>query len=371
MKLVFIFLFCGFAFMAGGCATNVSAIHDPLYNATAHTSTITATARNTDSGISHITIHLIKGDMTNCSELGGGAQVTPCRTNAVSSSHICIYPGGVTNATCTYSFTMGNQSIVSYTATAKPVNGSSRSTQEITYSGGYPPTAGILRPIWWHRDKPEASKIDLGFYPDSDYSGDYNSFTQDTQRIIKGSFFNSGQEFAKTYTLYRENFNLWAAPFGANAEGCSRTFNALVSPLAAVTDGEAIVHDDEFRDCASISQGGAGSVWANAGDEDWVFVHESGHFLHGQGDEYCCDGGYAFSGTCGNVFANKSACETAAPGHGASASNCVQIGSTGKWRNDTGSLETMEDRTDSSNWQTDSNYCVVNRFTQCGGGNCY
>lgn len=371
MKRALILFLCCLGILAGGCATSVTAVHDPLYRPIAHTSTIKATATNNDSGIERITINLVKGEMTDCSELGGGPQVTPCRINAVASSHVCDFPGGASSATCTHTFSLGDQAIISYTATAKPVSGSSRSTQEITYSGGFPPTAGILRPVWWHRDKPAASKIDLGFYPDSDYSGDYTGFSQDMQSIIKGSFFNSAQNFAKTYTLYRESFNLWAAPFGANAEGCTRTFNNLVSPLAAVTDGEAIIHDAEFRDCAAIAQGGGGSIWANAGDADWLLVHESGHFLHGQGDEYCCDGGYGFSGSCGNVFANKSACETAASAHGVNASDCVQIGTTGKWRNDPGDLETMEDRTDNSNWETDSNYCVINRFTQCGGGNCY
>jgi hypothetical protein len=354
-----------------GCATSLSVSHDPLYRAVTHTSTITATAANSSSGIQRIRLTVTTGEMTDCTELGGAPSVVPCRRNATTLVHTCNYAGNPSTATCAYSQALGNQAIVTYRAEAQPVAGSARSSEEITYAGGFPPTAGILRPVWWHRGQPLAGKIDVGFFPDSDYMGLYTEFTDDMQNIARGAFLNSGQSFASTYTLFRGNVNLWAAPFGADAQGCSRSFNALVMPLAAVTDGEAIVHKNNFRDCAAIALGGAGSVYAKAGDADWIFVHESGHFLHGQGDEYCCDGGYGTSGGCANVFSSQAACQAAAPGHSAAAANCVQIGTTGAWRNDNGQAETMEDRTDNSNWQDDSGYCVVQRFLSCGGGSCY
>lgn len=354
-----------------GCATSISAVHDPLYNAIIHTSNITATASNNSSGIERIRITVTTGEMTDCTELGIPAQAIPCRRNASTVVHTCNYTGAPSSATCTYSQPLGNQAMVTYKAEAKPVSGSSRSTEEITYAGGYPPTAGILRPVWWHRGQNMAGKIDIGFFPDADYGGFYSQFTNDMETIALGAFFNSTQPFASTYTLFRPNVNLWAAPFGADAEGCSRSFNTLVTPLAAVTDGEAIVHKNYFRDCASIALGGSGSVYAKAGDPDWIFVHESGHFLHGQGDEYCCDGGYGTSGSCANVFSSQAACQAAAPGHGANASNCVQIGTTGAWRNDQGTDETMEDRTDNSNWRDDSGHCVTQRFVDCSNGSCY
>lgn len=354
-----------------GCATQISAIHDPLYRAVGHTSTITATASNDRVGIANVTITVTTGEMTDCTELGGPPSMIPCRQNATTVTHECNYTGGPSSVTCAYSQTLGNRAIVTYKAKAEPVSGSSRSTSEITYAGGYPPTAGIARPVWWHRDQPMAEKIDVGFFPDQDYVGDYMDFTDDVKKIALGVFFNSGQSFASTYTLYRPSFNLWAAPFGADADGCARSFDALVSPISAVLDGKAIVHKNYFRDCAAIALGGSGSVYAKAADADWIFVHESGHFLHGQGDEYCCDGGYGTSGDCANVFSSQAACQAAAPGHRANASNCVQIGTTGAWRNDDGSQETMDDKTDSSNWRDDSGYCVNQRFTNCGSGSCY
>jgi hypothetical protein len=354
-----------------GCSTTISAIHDPLYRAVTHTSTITANASNSTAGIERIRITVTTGEMTDCTELGGPPQVLPCRRNASTVVHTCNYVGAPSSATCTYSQPLGNQAMVTYKAVAKPATGSSRSTEEVTYAGGYPPVAGILRPVWWHRGQAMAGKIDIGYFPDADYSGLYTEFTDDMETIVSGSFFGTGQPFAATYTLFRASVNLWAAPFGADAQGCSRSFNALVTPLAAVIDGKAIVHKNYFRDCAAIALGGSGSVYAKAGDPDWIFVHESGHFLHGQGDEYCCDGGYATTGGCANVFSSQAACQAAAPGHGANASNCVQIGTTGAWRNDEGTDETMEDRTDNSNWRDDSGYCVTQRFVNCGSGSCY
>lgn len=356
---------------SAGCATRVTAIHDPLYQAVTHTSTITATASNSSVGIKRISITVTTGEMTDCTELGGPPSMIPCRINAATVTHVCNYTGSPGTATCTYSQVLGNKAIVTYQAKAEPVSGSSRQTEEITYAGGYPPVAGIARPIWWHRGQPMDEKIDIGFFPDQDYGGLYTEFTNDVETIALGAFFNSSQEFSSTYTLFRPSVNLWAAPFGADAEGCSRTFNTLVTPIAAAMDGKAIVHKNSFRDCAAIALGGGGSVYAKAGDADWIFVHESGHFLHGQGDEYCCDGGYGTSGGCANVFSSQAACQAAAPGHNANPARCVQIGTTGAWRNDEGALETMDDRTDSSNWRDDSNYCVVQRFINCGNGSCY
>jgi hypothetical protein len=361
----------GFPLAIAACETNVSAIHDPLYQAAPHTSTIEASATNTRVGIDRITITVVTGEMVECTALGLPPTVIPCRRNATTVTHVCNYAGNPSNATCTYAQALGNQRMVTYRVEAQPAMGSSRSTPEITYAAGFPPTAGIARPVWWHRGDPAAGKIDVGFYPDADYQGLYTEFTNDVETIATGAFFNGGQNFAQDYTLFRHNVNLWAAPFGSDAQGCSRTFDPVVTPIVAETDGEAIVHKADFRDCAAIALGGGGSVWAKAGDPDWIFVHESGHFLHGQGDEYCCDGGYASVGGCANIFSSQAACQTAAPGHGSDAADCVQIGATGAWRNDNGGLETMEDRTDDSDWQDDSSFCVIQRFVNCGGGSCY
>jgi hypothetical protein len=175
--------------------------------------------------------------------------------------------------------------------------------------------------------------------------------------------------FADTYTGNRHLFNLWAGPFGANAEGCSRNFSGDALLVSAVMDGSAILHEKTFRDCASISLGGAGSTDATASDPAWLLTHESGHFLFGLSDEYA-GGGYDPTQSCRNAYESQTACQTAAPGVGATTAQCAQIGMTGFWRI-VGANETMADRQLSSNWRDDSNACVSNRFSSCFYGACY
>src|SRR5262245_7396070 len=202
----------------GGCATSLSVIHDPLYRAAPHTSTITASASNSSSGIQRIRVTVTTGEMTDCTELGGAASVIPCRRNATTLVHTCLYGGNPSTAACTYSHALGNQAIVTYQAEAQPAMGSAVSSEEVTYAGGVPPTPGILRPVWWHREQYMVSKINIVFFPDSDYVPFYTEFTTHMGNIVRGAFFNFGQAFASTYTLFRPSMNLWAAPFGADAE---------------------------------------------------------------------------------------------------------------------------------------------------------
>jgi hypothetical protein len=109
---------------------------------------------------------------------------------------------------------------------------------------------------------------------------------------VVGAFFNSHDVFAQEYSQLRRSVNIWAAPFGANASSsCSaRDFSdSAISPIVGVVDGRVIVHTEDFNDCAAIALGGGGTVNVSTGSRDRqerpevIFVHESGHFLHGQG----------------------------------------------------------------------------------------
>lgn len=364
------------ALLSGCASTSISALHDPLYRASSHTSTISATARNTSSGISSIDIVVTTGEMTNCTELGVPASVIPCRRNASVVTHTCNFPTNPDSAVCDFTQTLGNRRLVTYQATANPASGSSRSSIEMTYAGGTPPAGAIARPVLWQRSANLDSKLDIAFFPDADYGTDYLDFTTDLQNMIEDSFFNSTDQISKTYTLFRNAHNLWAGPFGADAGAfsmgvCPRSWDTTTSTIAAATDGEAIVHLTNFRDCAAIALGGAGSMFGKAGDVNYLVIHESAHFLHGQGDEYLGGGNWS-PGPCRNVFASQAACQLGAAGvGGASTANCVQIGSTGTWRNDDGQLETMDDRNDDDDFRNNSARCVIDRLVDCGSGSCY
>lgn len=358
-----------------GCETHVSAVHQPLYEDFAHDSSIEATARNTASGIGKITITVTTGEMVDCADVGWEPPPTviPCRRNASTVSHVCTYSSAPSNATCTYTQHLGHRRIVTYSAEAEPVMGRSQRTLAITYAGGRAPPKHLVRPVFWNVSRPDTERIDIGFFPDADYMGNYQTFSSDTDYIAYLAFFEPGKAYNQDYAFFRGTVNLWAAPFGADAAGivggvCWRSFGGLAMPAAAEMDGEAIVHREEFRDCASLAYRGSGSVYAidNPGP---TFVHESGHFLHGQGDEYE-GGGNAALPACRNVFPSQAECQADAPGHGTDPADCVQIGSTGTWRNDNGRPEIMATSNENSDWQDDSAVCMTRRFLSCAKGTC-
>lgn len=356
-------------FLLTGCvATSITAVHDPLYRPVAHTSSITATASSPDN-VARISIFVTTGAMINCSAIGLPRSIIPCRTTANRATHVCNFPASPPNATCTFSQALGNNAIVSYRAEVVNGKGRSETTDEITYSGGMPTDPSVARPIWWRRDAGMPVKIDLGFFPDTDYGGNYTMFGDDANAIARGAFFNNTDGFANYFTTWKSVFNLWAAPDGADAEGCRRTFPAAFGEYLAVMDGQAILHRNAFRDCAALGPRGAGSVEATAGDPSWVLTHEAGHFIFAQADEYCCDGGYT-PGSCANVFPDQAAC-LAAP---ATGGNCVMIGNPGgHWRRAPATaFETMSDRRLDSNWQDHSLRCVGTVIGNClGSSTCF
>ena len=140
--------------------------------------------------------------------------------------------------------------------------------------------------------------------------------------------------------------------------------------MAGATDGEAILHRNTFRDCAAIALGSSGTTQTTAADAGWVFTHESGHFLHGLGDEYV-GGGNASVSDPANIYASKAACESSAGVLSINPGFCRQIGTTGAWRMDDGSATTMEDRTPTSTWRTACGVAIARRMADCAAGACY
>ncbi len=375
---------------AAGCAgtPRVSALHDPLYRAENHTSTITATARESRDGIREVSISAIVGEITACS----GSflpSIIPCRQSAVGMGVVCVYPDVTTEVTCALPIAITPRRIITYTVTARSAGGRTARSGAVTYAGGAPLTQARVnlgfvnitipwetaRPVLWRTDTPSSStsredKIDFGFVPDEDMPN-YRAFTDDLQPMVSALFYTDTNQFSQWTRTWKNVFNVWAGPDGADGEGCTRSFNAPASTVRAIFDGTAILHRNAFRDCASITLGGgAGTAQTNLGDAAWVLLHESGHFMFGLGDEYDGGGIWAASNP-NNVFAAKAACESASSANGLPIAQCAEIGATGKWRNDDGNSTTMEDRTLSSDWRTLSAKAVNNIISSCFSGNCY
>ena len=366
------------------CAcTTISTSHDPLYRAQAHDSEIRVTAQNMQVGIASISIEVTTGAMTDCSEFAVVPGMTtrsiiPCRVGAAVTSNMCTFSGAPAVATCTARVPIQTSTMVTYVASAVATNGQAIKAPEIAYSGGTGQPERIARPVYWHRQLNRVGRIDLGVFPDTDYRtgtpvfvDPYSRFTADLDTILDGAFFNTTDLFANRYTGDRQFFNLWAGPFGANAEGCTRTFTGDAPAVSAIMDGSAILHRNAFRDCGSITAGGggAGSVDASASDPSWLLVHESGHFLFGLSDEYA-GGGHIPTMPCNNVYTTQAICQSAAPGVSATAGQCSQIGSTGFWRIVTAN-ETMANRVLTSDFRDDAERCFSNRISACYDGDCY
>ncbi len=391
----------------GGKSFRVKTKHKPLYKATAHTSTITAYAEEKVSGIKGVALTITVGQMTDCTEWNRPPSMVPCRKNASTFQHICTYPDTPKQTVCEYSAKFGNETLVSYQAVVTSGKGRTAESEEITYAVGDPPL-GVARPIWWHRPNPMQSnpwdsKIDLGFFPHDDYRGSspakdqmpfYTAFTVDLEKVISGAFFNINQPFANVYTVNINCFNLWTAPFGPAPQGTYIGSNYIpyyngLEDIWGAMDGRVIVHKNEFSDYGQISLGGWGSVWGGAKDPSWILIHESGHFLHGLGDEYCCCGGnqpgccggYAAPYRCKNNFVGENECRQYATQNGFDPDRCVRIkcetadgvtiASSDIWWRFDGDLDIMKDRKADSDWKDGCRKCVLDRFGRCRQGNCY
>ncbi len=373
----------------GGGSASFSARHAPLYRAAPHTSTITARAKDPNEGVAEIRIDAIEGDLTACTETATMPSLVPCRANAVARTRLCSFANDKGTVSCALALPLGDRRLVTYTATVRNGAGDKSCTSSITYAAGGSPTQTVVntgggpstiawetaRPVWWHTDDPaggapSTERIGVGFFPDANFGADYRAFTDALEDIALDAYFDTSRAFSRTYTEDNVRFDLWAGPAGADGEGCTRTFTGWAATLAGATDGEAILHRNAFRDCAAIALGGSGTTQTTVADAAWVFTHESGHFLHGLGDEYT-GGGNASVSDPASIYASRAACETSAAALSISQSFCRQIGATGTWRMDDGAATTMEDRVLTSDWRTASRIAVARRMSDCASGACY
>lgn len=368
----------------------VSAIHNPLYRAENHDSTITARATETRNGIAEIRIEAIVGELTACTgSTSTLPSLIPCRTNASTTTVVCSYPNVTTEVSCTLPITITPRRLITYQATTRSGSNRTASTGAVTYAGGTPLTQATInlgifrfnqpwetaRPVIWRTNGPSSTsdrgeQIDFGLVPDVDMPN-YRAYTDDLQPMVLALFYTDTNSYSSWTRTWKNIFNIWAGPTGADGEGCTRTFKTPASTVSAAFDGTAILHRNAFRDCASISLGGgAGTAQTNLGDASWVLLHEAGHFLFGLGDEYVGGGNSSISNPK-NVLASKAACESTSTTNSLSTAQCTQIGTSGTWRNDDGQATTMEDRVLSSDWRTLSGKAIGNRLNACTSGACY
>ena len=410
--------------MLTGCLS-IEAVHDPLYRASPHTSTISASASASwGRSIKRITITVTEGRADYCRMSNGIAPgAIPCRKNASAVIHTCEFPDSPTSALCKYELATHplppptdfirsptepeshriraqyEPRLVTYSAMVESRSAFGVSydfADEITYAAGdYPPD--LARPMWWHKDKTLDSKIDIALFPnDTDYLN-YDFFLADVNTVIKGAFFSAGKTVSNMYSDNRKFVNLWAAPFGAFSDGCHgfdpwvryRTLDIenTLAPLVAIMDGKTLIHRGRFTDCADIVYGrGLGTTDVatdNSGktgagyDPVWLFIHESWHYIHGMGDEYP-GGGNIARNPCANVFQSKSDCESVRSARGMDTNTSCdkitdEVTTVNVWHRVTpGPLDDLMDKNHPDvDWLTDCRYCLRETFTNCESGQCF
>lgn len=383
--------------------------HAPLYNPGSNWRIVALhDLRKSGEEIKRIEISIVEGNPTDCKEFGRPPSVIPCRRDAISYVHTCLY-SPASYAICRFPPDTGRPSHlplptlrhqITYQTKAITTAGKEYKDREITFTAGLLPMENLATPIWWHRNVSIRSRLDLGFFPAKGYGGgDYKKFSVALNGLLGRVFFRRAEPIAENFFEKRHVFNFWLAPRGASI-GNRRDFpRRFRETLMSVLDGSVILHEDQSHsDSSTISYGGEGSAYAPSDlnlANPWIFVHESGHFLFGLGDEYCgggtktpvqypCQPDEPKQSGCSNLFRCRKGCEDFAGKFGLDAKKCAPLScedlpgcvnsscAKGVFRVASGKLEIMRHNTLDANWRMASRKCVASVLDACDmRGGCY
>lgn len=170
---------------------------------------------------------------------------------------------------------------------------------------------------------PSASRVDIVFVPDVDSfpnPADPN-YLEQVRMAIRLAYFG-GQWISPTgitdadsafgerlFLSNQDRFNFWIAQDTGDIDGTTASCTGLQAPAnwgAAYTfaDSGAIMHLDEFRDCASP----ADRIFGSEVFSFRTMIHETLHSPFGLSDEYCCDSHYFQPNPFPNLYSSESAC---------------------------------------------------------------
>jgi len=320
-------------------------------------------------------VYMIVGRMSDCTELQMSTGPWPCRERAcLISKTVSINQYGSFKSP---ESRFAEGSLVTYWVEATALDNTVMSSAPITFAVGSPPLDSIAIPVWWNRSADPRSRINIVVMPDSSYEDHYDEFIKDAQQLIKGAFFDKGR--ADSLARWRSAFNLWLAPLGANVQEEPQLrliFNVNVQAIAGSMQARMVLRrESEGTNWSQIALGGTSSIIGGQQDQDWIFIHESGHMLFGLADEYEINGGYSMN-ACRNVFDTANSCESYAKENGASDKVCQEIGShSNRWHIQDGISRTMAARTPppynmSTKWGLTIEDCLEGRIKKCLSGIC-
>lgn len=175
---------------------------------------------------------------------------------------------------------------------------------------------------------PSSHRADVVFIADADsYTGsDDPAFLADITTVIAVSYYNY-----PLYLKHQDEFNFWIS---RNTGTAGRESSGVPCEVNAPSDWEenyafkdtgALIHTDNFRDCA---KGGIFTSRISAGNNRGLRIvrHETGHSPFGLRDEYCCDGGYGEQNIFPNLYKTLQSCIEDAPNFGKSDLDCYTLG---------------------------------------------
>jgi hypothetical protein len=185
------------------------------------------------------------------------------------------------------------------------------------------PFPNLPAPVYAVGDRDDI--FDVVFIPDTDIT-DMDNFRDHCRRMIREAFLDE-----PTTRKFRRSFNFYVNPVTGHATDYDNIavegYHQLPANLADISfaEGKVLMHERNIRDYAS---GGTYSteMW-NRG----TVMHESGHGLFGLADEYP-GGAHWQAADLPNNWSSQATAAAEAPGRGKTASDVVQMGTTGWWK---------------------------------------
>jgi len=148
-----------------------------------------------------------------------------------------------------------------------------------------------------------------------------------------------------------------------NCTPCILTAPASWDSDFAFAQVGAILHTDDFRDCANRGE----KLFSTEPTSLRTMIHETGHSPFGLSDEYCCNTGYFQNATLPNMYNSLAGCQNDAP----NANACRRLGNASVtlswWTSDPASDDLMVD----NRTPRDLDLRRINwMFGECDLGNC-
>jgi len=213
----------------------------------------------------------------------------------------------------------------------------------------------VTRPLPIAKTGFPENRLDIVFVPDLRTYDSYRDpdFLSAVEELMRNGY------WASQFFRARQNwFNFWIAPDMGSAEssedGCDHYLPGDISGgfpgskslweiYYGFVDTAALVHADEFRDCAP----GGRQVFSTDLGNTGTIRHETGHRPFGMPDEYADDGGYYVISPYPTLYANAQDCEDDLPNLDDTDNVCtsfVDVDGVRWWRSDPEDDHLMNDR---------------------------